>query len=908
MTPPRVLLVQSGHCDHFAGIDAELASLGLRAERAWPEPLPPRVEPGTGLVMVHELESARSLRALALARRHGVPTALLMDGIVEWRNMFRNPKNAADFLSPAPVDLILCAGEIDRLILSSLGNSAVATGLPRMEWAKGIPDPDAAMPPRILIATARTPCFNDRERATLLDALAGIRDAARSLRVTVVWRLTQHLDEQLGVSSDGRSLSACLADVHAVLTTPSTLALEAMLARRPTGLIHPFETPLWPAAAVVLGQAEPGDGLVSQAVEAAKHAAGFQSLVMQDAASAIRAVLSRRSSLNQQRATSLMCAGGGSAGLVARALQQMLAAPASPRADRPIPSPIRLPAPRPRMDRPRVVNCVYCDSSPVGGVTTWAARFARAMRTSPYDVRTLLIAAGDHALPGGIDSTTTSVCRIDPTDDQAHLIATMREAIERIEPDIVLPNYCDAVYAAAMQIRARGVRVVAIAHTHDAYYHRLVRTYKEWDAGVAVSAACMAWMRPLAEPRPIRQIVYGVPVADAPRRVPPTGTIQIGYVGRMSEQQKRMSDLLTLIARLNSHGVDFHFHLIGDGPALQSWLDRYAGRSLPPERLSVHGRRPVEWVERFLPTLDVSVLTSEYEGTSVTMLESMAAGVVPVVTRVSGSEEWIRHGESGFVVDVGDMEQMAECIRALAFDRARLADMSRRAWETIASRDLMREMCDAYAGLFDEVLARPIERKPTDSGLRLIDDWRWVKSWADDPAWVDAEIERALREAGYRSIVRGKPTAGADAVIIDNHDLPGEDRIAQWRARGIGVVVSPHLSDGTTAHRLLHGIEQATAVGCSRVAVFGIGLHTSRAADALAGDLPLIGFIDDKPPESGTFLGRPVVAPEHALDVLKPDAVVLSSDAWERHLWQRSEPWRQAGIRVIPLYGNYEAA
>lgn len=831
-----------------------------------------------------------------------------MDGIVEWRNMFRNPRNVSDYLSPAPVDLILCAGEIDRRVLRALGNNTVATGLPRIEWAKGVGSPDATAPPRLLVASARTPFFNDRERAALLDSLSEIREAARALRVGLIWRLTHHLDEDLGVRSDMRPLRTCLVEAHAVLTTPSTLALEAMLAGRPTGLIHPFETPLWPAAAVVLGRAEAGEGVACRAVRDVKHDGGFHSVVTTDAASAMSALLSRQVLHGQERALAIMCASGGFAALAARAVQRALEAPPEPRRSHPEHSAVRLPPPRPRLERPRVVNCVYCDSSPVGGVTTWAVRFAHAMRTSRYDVRTLLIATSDHALPGEIDAATTSVCRIDPTADQVRLIATMRQAIERMEPDIVLPNYCDAVYAAAMQVRTRGVRVVAIAHTHDPYYQRLVRTYKEWDAGVAVSAACMEWMCFLAGQRPIRQIVCGVPVPEAPRCVPSAGTIQVGYIGRMSEQQKRISDLLALIERLNMQGTDYHFHVIGDGPNLQSWLDQYCSRTLPLERLSVHGRRPVEWVERFLPTLDVSVLASEYEGTSLTMLESMAAGVVPVVTRVSGSEEWIRHGTNGFVVSVGDIEQMAECISELATDRARLADMSRQAWETIASRNLMRHMCDAYADLFDEVLARPIVMNPTDSGLRLIDDWRWVKTWADDPAWGDAEIERVLNECGYRSIVRGKPTPGADAVIIDNRDYPGEDCIAEWRANGIGVVVRPHLSDSTTAHRLLSGIQQATAVGCNRVAVFGIGLHTSRAAEALTADIPLIGFIDDKPPESGTFLGRPVVATDRALDDLKPDAVVLSSDAWERQLWQRSEPWRRAGVRVIPLYGNYEAA
>ena len=45
---------------------------------------------------------------------------------------------------------------------------------------------------------------------------------------------------------------------------------------------------------------------------------------------------------------------------------------------------------------------------------------------------------------------------------------------------------------------------------------------------------------------------------------------------------------------------------------------------------------------------------------------------------------------------------------------------------------------------------------------------------------------------------------------------------------------------------------------------------------------------------------------ERALAELKPDAVLLSSDAWEEQMWRRSAVLRAAGVRVLPLYGTYE--
>src|SRR5690606_37622015 len=114
-------------------------------------------------------------------------------------------------------------------------------------------------------------------------------------------------------------------------------------------------------------------------------------------------------------------------------------------------------------------------------------------------------------------------------------------------------------------------------------------------------------------------------------------------------------------------------------------------------RVILHGRRTPEQVQDLLQGIDVSILISDYEGTSITMLEAMGAGVVPAVTRVpSGVSEWVRDGENGVVVDIGDPEAMAARLVALAADRGELARLGRRAWETVRSTVSIDRMADQY--------------------------------------------------------------------------------------------------------------------------------------------------------------------------------------------------------------------
>ena len=59
---------------------------------------------------------------------------------------------------------------------------------------------------------------------------------------------------------------------------------------------------------------------------------------------------------------------------------------------------------------------------------------------------------------------------------------------------------------------------------------------------------------------------------------------------------------------------------------------------------------------RFLPNLDVNVMSSLTEGLPVILLEAGAAGVPIVATRVGGIPEVIDDGVSGFLAPSGDPE------------------------------------------------------------------------------------------------------------------------------------------------------------------------------------------------------------------------------------------------------------
>ncbi|MFG0329464.1 MAG: glycosyltransferase [Phycisphaerales bacterium] len=878
---PVALVSAAGAGDPFVGVDAALVARGLGATRYECADTPPCFDERTKAVVVADTESFLCRRALREARAVGAATILLMDGIVEFRNTFRNPRNHESFLRPAPVDAIAAAGEIDAARLGALGNRRVAaTGLPRLassrEVARSAERGDGSR--RLLITTARTPWFNTRERDQLIMAYRALKDAiARRERLEAIWRLPTELAEALEVDADDRSLDELLPRLHGAITTASTLLVELMAAGTPTALAHPFDAPVWtPAPLIWRPRVRHAD--IRDADEL------LDRILKPDPARE-----ARQDRILAQLARFDPPPSDGVADLILEMIETR------ERGTTLIPDARRLPTPRTReRGRRRAVNLVHLDETPVGGVTVWADRLSRAVNrasSTDWDLITLYITPqplNRFALEEELARGDATLCVYDPTDDHALILDHLANAIERLEPDLILPNYGDMLHAAASLVKARhGVALVAIAHTDDDYYRTLLQTYDAWDASVAVSKACAAWLAPMSGDRPMERIVYGVPASG--RRTPRSNDdpLQLAYIGRVAQAQKRVFDLFPLLDRLDERGITFEFHLVGDGPDADAWSRENDRRRWRTGRVRWHGQRSVDWVQRFLQRVDVSVLVSEAEGASISMLEAMGAGVVPAVTAVSsGVDEWIEPGVTGVLAPVGKPRELADEIVRLAEDRGALETISRAAHERVRDKLSVDTMAHRYLALFDRALDRRRRTPNAARSLRLIERWRWQKSWVDEPDRVDAILDVAWRDLGGEG--------PRDRTKIDRSLLVAPDRASGESFRGGAL------------DRVRAALEALEARGRSRIVLYGVGRHTRRAAPALLHRPSVVGFIDDHPPSDGVAYGRPVASVEEALERFRPDAVLISSDGWETALYDRTTPLRDAGVEIVTLYHEPE--
>jgi glycosyltransferase involved in cell wall biosynthesis len=118
---------------------------------------------------------------------------------------------------------------------------------------------------------------------------------------------------------------------------------------------------------------------------------------------------------------------------------------------------------------------------------------------------------------------------------------------------------------------------------------------------------------------------------------------------------------------------------------------------------------PRDDVPDVLAALDVAVLSSDYEGSPISILEYMEAGKPVVATRVGGVPDLVEDGVTGVLVDRQDPEALAEAVVGLLRDPDRARSMGeagrRRRREEFSIEASVRrvealyeELCAARAG------------------------------------------------------------------------------------------------------------------------------------------------------------------------------------------------------------------
>ena len=136
--------------------------------------------------------------------------------------------------------------------------------------------------------------------------------------------------------------------------------------------------------------------------------------------------------------------------------------------------------------------------------------------------------------------------------------------------------------------------------------------------------------------------------------------VRLIMVARFSEP-KNQRLLIMAIDNLECSN-DFEVCLVGDGPLLESCRELAAERGLLDKVKFLGARKDIP---ELLSRAHIFVLTSNWEGFPITILEAMRAGLPVIASDVGGVGEAVVDGKTGFLIPRGDIEVLKDRLTRL---------------------------------------------------------------------------------------------------------------------------------------------------------------------------------------------------------------------------------------------------
>jgi glycosyltransferase involved in cell wall biosynthesis len=219
---------------------------------------------------------------------------------------------------------------------------------------------------------------------------------------------------------------------------------------------------------------------------------------------------------------------------------------------------------------------------------------------------------------------------------------------------------------------------------------------------IAVSAydGALAQQMRVARPPQVTVIANGIEDLPAPASGQTVdGKPTIAMVARFWPQ-KRQQDLIEAVA-----GIPGPLRVLfaGDGSELETCkaLSRRLGQE---PRIEFLGR--IDSAEEVLRQSDIFVLSSDYEGLPLSVLEAMRAGLPVIAARVGGVAEAVVHEQTGLLFEAGDVAALRTQLTRLLGDpalRRAMGAAGRARFETRFTESAM--LRDTFA-LYDRLLTR----------------------------------------------------------------------------------------------------------------------------------------------------------------------------------------------------------
>ena len=135
----------------------------------------------------------------------------------------------------------------------------------------------------------------------------------------------------------------------------------------------------------------------------------------------------------------------------------------------------------------------------------------------------------------------------------------------------------------------------------------------------------------------------------------PSDRIYCAFIGRVTKI-KRPDRFLDVVGEIKKRGISLDFFIAGSGDLLEICRERIIKEELPVKILGWQSN-----IERVLSAADIVVLTSDNEGTPLSLIQAGMAGLPVVSTNVGSVPEVVLDDVTGIITEL-DVQELADAL------------------------------------------------------------------------------------------------------------------------------------------------------------------------------------------------------------------------------------------------------
>jgi len=266
--------------------------------------------------------------------------------------------------------------------------------------------------------------------------------------------------------------------------------------------------------------------------------------------------------------------------------------------------------------------------------------------------------------------------------------------------------------------RLTGVPVVYTEHNKWERYHKLTYYINKWSFGlqktvIAVSDdVAQSIKKHYTKSAPeVKVVLNGTNTQKFSRQVRqdkdiraelgiPTDAIVFG-IACVFRVQKRLETWLDIAAQLHNQFPNLHFIIAGDGPLKEVVHSKAASLSMP-QNIHFVGMQPE--IRPYLKAMDIFMMSSEFEGLPIALLEAMSMECMPASTAAGGIPELVNNGENGVLVPVDQPMQLVDALKSYLADASKIKTAAKAARKTVEESFGMNQMVEQIEAIYLDLI------------------------------------------------------------------------------------------------------------------------------------------------------------------------------------------------------------